>query len=183
MVKAARLLIGATDPLEAAPGTIRGDLAVEKGRNVVHGSDSAENGVRETGALACSRARAGRVWVWLWTFLQAAMLHAGILMVFPSLALSAWCGPSQGGAALHCGAAPTLGAAMCARPWLSGGSRRVAAYSERRRYVHCSRGCIAFFSISSAAAAPPGCRAVVRQGCPGVLVAHHCALAHREELG
>ncbi len=54
MVKSARLLIGATDPLEAAPGTIRGDLAVEKGRNVVHGSDSPENGVRETGAAAAA---------------------------------------------------------------------------------------------------------------------------------
>ncbi|CAG9466109.1 unnamed protein product [Pedinophyceae sp. YPF-701] len=47
VVKSARLLIGATNPLEAAPGTIRGDLAVEVGRNVVHGSDSVENGVRE----------------------------------------------------------------------------------------------------------------------------------------
>lgn len=48
VVKSARLLIGATNPLEAAPGTIRGDYAVMVGRNVVHGSDSAENGVRET---------------------------------------------------------------------------------------------------------------------------------------
>ena len=47
VVKSARLLIGATNPLEAAPGTIRGDLAVEVGRNVVHGSDSDENAVRE----------------------------------------------------------------------------------------------------------------------------------------
>jgi len=48
VVKSARTLIGATNPLESAPGTIRGDLAVEVGRNVVHGSDSDENGVRET---------------------------------------------------------------------------------------------------------------------------------------
>ncbi len=47
VVKAARKLIGATNPLEAEPGTIRGDLAVEVGRNVVHGSDSVENGERE----------------------------------------------------------------------------------------------------------------------------------------
>lgn len=46
-VKAARKLIGATNPLEAEPGTIRGDLAVETGRNVIHGSDSVENGARE----------------------------------------------------------------------------------------------------------------------------------------
>lgn len=49
MVASARKLIGKTDPLEAEPGTIRGDFAVNKGRNVVHGSDSPENGVREMG--------------------------------------------------------------------------------------------------------------------------------------
>ena len=47
VVKSARKLIGATNPLEAEPGTIRGDLAVETGRNVIHGSDSVENGARE----------------------------------------------------------------------------------------------------------------------------------------
>ncbi len=46
-VALARQVIGATKPLEAAPGTIRGDLAVEIGRNIVHGSDSPENGQRE----------------------------------------------------------------------------------------------------------------------------------------
>ncbi len=39
-VRAARQVIGATDPLEAAPGTIRGDFAIEMGENMVHGSDS-----------------------------------------------------------------------------------------------------------------------------------------------
>jgi nucleoside-diphosphate kinase len=47
-VKAARQLIGATNPLEAAPGTIRGDFAIEMGTNMVHGSDSPESGVRES---------------------------------------------------------------------------------------------------------------------------------------
>jgi nucleoside-diphosphate kinase len=47
-VRAARQLIGATDPLEAAPGTIRGDFAVEVGRNMVHGSDSPESATRES---------------------------------------------------------------------------------------------------------------------------------------
>ncbi|ESW27512.1 hypothetical protein PHAVU_003G208500 [Phaseolus vulgaris] len=47
VVASARKLIGATDPLQAEPGTIRGDLAVQTGRNVVHGSDSPENGKRE----------------------------------------------------------------------------------------------------------------------------------------
>jgi nucleoside-diphosphate kinase len=43
-VAAARGTIGATKPAEAAAGTIRGDLALEIGRNLVHGSDSVENG-------------------------------------------------------------------------------------------------------------------------------------------
>lgn len=47
-VKAARQTIGATKPVEANPGTIRGDFGMEIGRNLVHGSDSPENGQRET---------------------------------------------------------------------------------------------------------------------------------------
>ncbi|WOL11512.1 nucleoside diphosphate kinase 2, chloroplastic [Canna indica] len=47
VVASARKLIGATNPLQAEPGTIRGDLAVQTGRNVVHGSDSPDNGHRE----------------------------------------------------------------------------------------------------------------------------------------
>jgi len=47
VVASARKLIGATNPLTAEPGTIRGDLAVEVGRNVIHGSDSIDNGERE----------------------------------------------------------------------------------------------------------------------------------------
>ena len=43
-VLAARATIGATKPAEAAAGTIRGDYALEIGRNLVHGSDSVENG-------------------------------------------------------------------------------------------------------------------------------------------
>jgi nucleoside-diphosphate kinase len=48
-VALARAVIGATNPANAAPGTIRGDLAVEIGRNVVHGSDSPESAKREIG--------------------------------------------------------------------------------------------------------------------------------------
>lgn len=48
-VAAARGTIGATKPVEAAAGTIRGDFGMEIGRNLVHGSDSPENGVREVG--------------------------------------------------------------------------------------------------------------------------------------
>ncbi|HLN16091.1 MAG TPA: nucleoside-diphosphate kinase [Acidimicrobiales bacterium] len=42
-----RHLMGATNPAEAAPGTIRGDLAVELTENLVHGSDSADSAARE----------------------------------------------------------------------------------------------------------------------------------------
>ena len=46
-VQAARQVIGATNPLEAAPGSIRGDYALEVGRNMVHGSDSPGSAERE----------------------------------------------------------------------------------------------------------------------------------------
>jgi nucleoside-diphosphate kinase len=46
-VVAARQVIGATNPLEAAPGSIRGDFALEIGQNMVHGSDSNESAARE----------------------------------------------------------------------------------------------------------------------------------------
>ena len=46
-VKAARQVIGATNPLEAVPGSIRGDFAIAVGQNMVHGSDSAESAERE----------------------------------------------------------------------------------------------------------------------------------------
>jgi nucleoside-diphosphate kinase len=44
-----RTLMGATDPLQAAPGTIRGDLATVIGENIVHGSDSPASAERELG--------------------------------------------------------------------------------------------------------------------------------------
>ena len=46
-VVAARQVIGATNPLEASPGSIRGDYAIEVGENMVHGSDSPESAARE----------------------------------------------------------------------------------------------------------------------------------------
>ncbi len=48
-VSLARQVIGATNPSESAPGTIRGDLAIDIGRNVVHGSDSPTSAKREIG--------------------------------------------------------------------------------------------------------------------------------------
>jgi nucleoside-diphosphate kinase len=46
-VKGMRALMGATNPLEAAPGTIRGDFATAITHNIVHGSDSPESAERE----------------------------------------------------------------------------------------------------------------------------------------
>jgi nucleoside-diphosphate kinase len=46
-ITAARQVIGATNPLEAAPGSIRGDFAIAVGQNMVHGSDSVESGRHE----------------------------------------------------------------------------------------------------------------------------------------
>src|SRR4030042_1473600 len=46
-VEVVRKTMGATDPVKAAPGTIRGDLALDIGRNAVHGSDSKENAEKE----------------------------------------------------------------------------------------------------------------------------------------
>lgn len=46
-VAVARATMGATTPADAAPGTIRGDYGLEIGRNLVHGSDSRENGEKE----------------------------------------------------------------------------------------------------------------------------------------
>jgi nucleoside-diphosphate kinase len=49
VILSARKLIGATKPLEAEPGTIRGDLAINIGRNVIHGSDAPETAEFEIG--------------------------------------------------------------------------------------------------------------------------------------
>ena len=48
-VEAVRGLMGVTNPVEATPGSIRGDYALEIGQNLVHGSDSEESAAREIG--------------------------------------------------------------------------------------------------------------------------------------
>jgi nucleoside-diphosphate kinase len=48
-IEAARQVIGATNPLQANTGSIRGDYALEVGQNMVHGSDAPESAVREIG--------------------------------------------------------------------------------------------------------------------------------------
>ncbi len=47
--KIVRTMMGATNPVDAAPGTIRGDLATEMSENLIHGSDSPESAAREIG--------------------------------------------------------------------------------------------------------------------------------------
>ncbi|KAL1923773.1 uncharacterized protein VTP21DRAFT_8753 [Calcarisporiella thermophila] len=47
VVRQGRLIIGATNPLESAPGTIRGEYCIDVGRNIVHGSDAVENAEKE----------------------------------------------------------------------------------------------------------------------------------------
>ncbi len=49
VVKQGRSILGATNPLNSAPGTIRGDYAIDMGRNVAHGSDSVASANREIG--------------------------------------------------------------------------------------------------------------------------------------
>jgi len=47
VVKTGRLMLGATNPADSNPGTIRGDFALDVGRNICHGSDSVESAQRE----------------------------------------------------------------------------------------------------------------------------------------
>ncbi|AQQ53628.1 nucleoside-diphosphate kinase [Planococcus lenghuensis] len=49
VIATARQMMGATNPKDAAPGTIRGDFAVTVGKNMIHGSDSPESAEREIG--------------------------------------------------------------------------------------------------------------------------------------
>jgi nucleoside-diphosphate kinase len=46
-VEVVRKLMGETDPVKAAPGTIRGDYGLDIGENLIHGSDSEENAQKE----------------------------------------------------------------------------------------------------------------------------------------
>ncbi len=68
-VKVLRAMIGATNPAEAQPGTVRGDFALEVGRNVVHASDSRASAEREISLFfdeseIVGYSRAGEVWVY-----------------------------------------------------------------------------------------------------------------------
>ena len=47
VVKTGRQMLGATDPKDSAPGTIRGDFCIQVGRNIIHGSDSGDSAKKE----------------------------------------------------------------------------------------------------------------------------------------
>lgn len=47
VVKTGRTMLGATNPADSAPGTIRGDLCIQVGRNIIHGSDAVESANKE----------------------------------------------------------------------------------------------------------------------------------------
>jgi len=47
VVKTGRVMLGETDPFKSSPGTIRGDYAIEVGRNICHGSDAVESATKE----------------------------------------------------------------------------------------------------------------------------------------
>lgn len=70
VVETARKMMGATNPKDSAPGTIRGDFAVDMGRNIIHGSDSVASAERElkiffaSGELLQSWNRANEGWVY-----------------------------------------------------------------------------------------------------------------------
>lgn len=49
VVKTGRQILGATNPADSAPGTIRGDLCIDVGRNIIHGSDSVPSANKEIG--------------------------------------------------------------------------------------------------------------------------------------
>ena len=54
VIETVRTMVGATNPVKAAPGTIRGDFGLEIGRNLIHASDSPESGARETAIFFAS---------------------------------------------------------------------------------------------------------------------------------
>lgn len=56
VIATGRAMMGKTNPLESAPGTIRGDFGIDTGRNVIHGSSDAADAKRELGS-ACFRFR------------------------------------------------------------------------------------------------------------------------------
>merc|ERR1739844_611263 len=68
-VKTGRVMLGATNPADSAPGTIRGDLCIQVGRNICHGSDAVESANKEIALWfkpeeLCSYEAAQKDWVY-----------------------------------------------------------------------------------------------------------------------
>merc|ERR1712038_1059374 len=68
-VKTGRVMLGATNPADSAPGTIRGDLCIQVGRNICHGSDAVESANKEIALWfkpeeLCSWEPNGMTWVY-----------------------------------------------------------------------------------------------------------------------
>merc|ERR1711936_567612 len=69
VVKTGRVMLGATNPADSAPGTIRGDLCIQVGRNICHGSDAVESANKEIALWfkpeeLCSYEAAQKDWVY-----------------------------------------------------------------------------------------------------------------------
>merc|ERR1712223_1022821 len=69
VVKTGRVMLGATNPADSAPGTIRGDLCVQVGRNICHGSDAVDSAAKEIALWfkpeeLCSWESAQKDWVY-----------------------------------------------------------------------------------------------------------------------
>jgi nucleoside-diphosphate kinase len=69
VVASGRVLLGATKPADSAPGTIRGDLCIEVGRNICHGSDSTDSAAKEIAhwfseGEVCSWTNASESWIY-----------------------------------------------------------------------------------------------------------------------
>ena len=68
VIKTARKMMGATNPADSEPGTIRGDFAAQLSMNLIHGSDSPESAEREIGIFftqeeLCEYEKAVNTWV------------------------------------------------------------------------------------------------------------------------
>jgi len=70
VIAAARALIGATNPLTSAPGTIRGDFGIDVGRNIIHGSDTNEGSAAREIKLWFTEAELNK-----WTPTQTANIY------------------------------------------------------------------------------------------------------------
>ncbi|KAL4853430.1 ABC transporter G family member 7 [Chlorella vulgaris] len=118
VVKTGRTMIGATNPLASAPGTLRADFAVDMGRNIIHGSDSVESAMRE---------------IALWFNADELATYATATQAWGSIAMFAFGGastPAFGGGASATGATPAFGAAPASSTPSLFGAASSAAFGQ-----------------------------------------------------